>query len=189
MDIVNLEKLATAIQENFIEVTLDMPAGIGQLTVRVYQTAPPLTWTLSPDRLRPMQPKIAMKRASGRFQMRPSKAGDPEFDAYEIDLAAYEDETDALQDAAALVIPLKDVEYPKDLSKPPASTHEYLQEEYPTHILLRKAWWLKAILLCIPTNYTKVQTAIIKLNAGTDAGRVDEVKKNSVSTSEENELD
>lgn len=189
METVNLEKLATALQENFIDVPLDMPAGIGQIIVRVYQTSAPLTWTLSPDRARPTQPKIAMKRASGKFQMRPSKVGDPEFEDYEIDLAAYETETDALQDAAALVTPLMDVEYPKDLSEPPASTHEDLREEYPTHILLRKAWWLKAVLLCVPTNYTKIQTAILQLNAGTDAKRVDEIKKNSVSIIEEGALE
>lgn len=182
---IDLEKLAKTTQENFIEVTLKMPE---PLKVKVYQTSPPLIWGLTPSMSRPSMPKVEMKLGSGRIQMRNAKEGDPEFTEYELSLVTYEAEADALQDAAALVFPLKDMRYPKDLSKPPPS-HEYLKGIYPKHELLRKAWWLKAVLLCIPDNFTLVQTAIIQLNHGTSATRVDEIKKNSESITGGDKLD
>jgi hypothetical protein len=195
---INLEELAQFTQENFTEVTLEMPGDIGQIKVKVYQTSPPLIWTLTPlmsKPVQPIQPTVEMKLGSGRIQMRPAKESDPEFEKYQLDLekyrtdsAKYEAEMDALQDAAALVFPLKDVEYPSDLSKPPPS-HEYLERTYPEHELLRKAWWLKVVLLSIPSNYAEIQTAIIGMNAGTNPTRVDDIKKNSESTLEEGELE
>lgn len=183
---INLEELAQFTQENFTEVTLEMPGDIGQIKVKVYQTSPPLIWTLTPSVSRPTEPRIDMKLGSGRIQTRVAKEGDPEFEEYQLGLVKYETEMDALQDAAALVFPLKDIEYPEDLSSPPPS-HEYLKEVYPSHELLRKAWWLKGTLLAIPANYGIVQTTIIQMNAGTNATRVDDIKKNSEFTSEADE--
>ncbi len=65
---INLEELAIKTQENFAEVTLEMPGDIGQIKVKVYQTSPPLIWALTPSVPRPTQPTVDMKLGSGGTQ-------------------------------------------------------------------------------------------------------------------------
>lgn len=160
----------TEYSAEYRDVELD---GYGE-PVRVYQVPQPLIWGFRPKRPMPRLPEISMPIATGRVQKRGAREGDPEFAAYQADLEAWHREEDELQSAAALVLALRDVEYPEDMSQPPPWLPGELSEQYPAGDIERKAFWLKATVLSKATNYNRVMAAHAEMSFG--AQEVDDLK-------------
>lgn len=179
----NLADFATVVEETFEEVELEF-GGERTVRTRVYQVPMPALWTIKPDLPYPERPNVEMKTATGRTQERPAKEGDPEYVDYIRDLTRYKQAENSLMQDFQLVLALRDIDYP-DLATPPAYLGALVNGDYPTHPVRRKAFWLKATLLASLSNYNKVSEAMLKLAAGVTAEDVDDVKKNSASTTME----
>lgn len=178
---INLAELAAQANERY----KDVECSFGE--IRVYHVPVPLIWSLKPDWYPPQLPQVEMRLASGQFQRRTAKAGDPKYHEWQQANSRWEQEKDDIQTAGRYVMALRDVEYPADLSYPPAFLIDYLNGHYPDNDLLRKKIWLDATILSRGTDLAKIMAAIMELGnvEAVTAEDVDEAKKNSESDLEE----
>lgn len=153
-------KLSDFIPE-FRDVELE---GVG--TVRVYQVPQPLVWQFKPGWPLPRVPLVEMPLATGRVQKREARPGEAEYDAYVQEIARWQQEEDAIQYDAALVLALHDVEFPDDMSHPPAWLEGTINGRYPDGEIRRKAFWLRATILSRPGNFSRVTEAIAEMSYG-----------------------
>jgi hypothetical protein len=131
----------------------------------VYQVPQPLVWQFRPDWPLPRAPLVEMPLATGRVQKREARPGEPEHDAYVQEVARWQQEEDAIQTDAAMVLALRDIEYP-DLGQPPAFLTGAINGHYPEGEIRRKAFWLRATILSRPANFSKVMEASFAMTYG-----------------------
>lgn len=179
---IDLLKLAKRVEDTYKEVESKF---IGK-TIRVYHVPDALIWTYLPDRPKPVQPTVKMKIATGQTQDRLIKPGDEGWDDWVSERDAYEEEKNKLQAAARYVETLRDVIYPNISQPPPIAQHRY-SGCWPKNETLRKKVWLDHTLMAAPIDAANIQTAIMEMIGGVYAlsDAVDELKKNSESTSGE----
>jgi hypothetical protein len=171
------------------EAYIDVEASFGKL--RVYHVPDVVILSVGPNRSEPELPMVRMKTATG-FQDRQAKPGDSEYEQYQQERVAYDNESFKLQMANNAISALRDIDWSKyDLSKPPPS--EAAQEMYngcwPENELLRKKAWLDWTILFKRTDSDAVAEAIRELRGEAEPTEemVDEVKKNSVSSSKQSQ--
>lgn len=122
------------------ETYLDVETSFGML--RVYHVPDAVLLSAGPGRPEPELPTVRMRTATG-FQDRQAKPGDPEYQAWQRDRAAYDNEVYQLRVAIGAVSALKDIDWSQyDLSKPPpiAAAEEMYNGQWPEHELLRKSF-------------------------------------------------
>lgn len=180
---IDLLKLAKQVEETYYK---DVELSFGE-TVRVYHVPDVIAWRYKPDRPAPVLPSHRMKTATGT-QTRPAKEGDPEYAKFQTEQEAYNEERINIQAYARYVLALRDQPYP-DISEPPPNAKDYLNGSYPDNEILRKGIWLDHTLLARRSDRDLIFNAIIELNGmgQADAEAVESIKKNMVSSSEEEE--
>jgi hypothetical protein len=164
---------------------IDVETTFGGL--RVYHVPDVQILSVGPDMPEPELPTVRMKTAAG-YQDRPAKPGDKEHTQYLNDKAVYEKETFALRVAVGTVEALKEIDWSKyDLSAPPPNkdAQKMYEGKWPDHILLRKKAWLDWTILFKRSDQNAILEAMNTMNGETEPtdGMVDEVKKNSASSS------
>jgi hypothetical protein len=167
------------------ETYLDVETSFG--TLRVYHVPDAMLLSVGPNRLEPEIPTVRMKTATG-FQDRQAKPGDKQYEAWQVDKSAYEQESFQLRVATGAVAALKDIDWSKyDLSKPPPieDAIKMYDGNWPDHDLLRKKAWLDWTVLFKRSDHNAILNAMSEMNGENEPteGMIDEVKKNSVSSS------
>ncbi len=181
---IDLLALANQIAETKIEVELSCG------TVTVYHVPAPQIWlSYKLDSPPPEQPTVKMKKTTGRIQERLIKRGDKGYNDWLKQEADYEAERLELQVAASYVETLKDIEYP-DISQPPASAIAKYKNNWPENEILRKKLWLDCTIMANTADVEVINNARNKMSGIADLTEdmVDEVKKNSVSTTKTKKL-
>jgi hypothetical protein len=135
-------------------------------TLKVYPVEQNMVWGAQPARPKPSVPMHTMKTATGD-QSRPTKPGDPEWEAYEADKAAWEEEEEQIQDDLGLVLALRDFDYPEPLELPPhmqvgVRTGVIDWPEGPEHEVRRMAQYLRAVVVPLAEDTMEVQNAIME---------------------------
>lgn len=160
-------------------------------TVRVYHVPDAMLLSVRLNKTEPEIPVVRMETATGH-QNRQAKKGDPEWDKYQRELAEYYNEAANTRNAAAVVLALKDIDWSEyDITRPPPS--ERAQEEYknnwPDNEYLRKHAWLSWTIMFKRSDSDLIFGAIQELrgNNEPDEDMVDEIKKNSESSSKRNQ--
>jgi hypothetical protein len=167
------------------ETYLDVETSFG--TLRIYHVPDALLLSVGPNRPEPELPMIRMKTTTG-WQDRQAKPGDEQYEAWQVDKAAYEQESYQLRIAIGAVSALKDIDWSQyDLSKPPpvASAQEMYNGCWPEHELLRKKAWLDWTILFKRSDQTAILNAMNQMNGESEPTEemVEEAKKNSVLSS------
>lgn len=178
--------LAKEANETYLDVENSL-AG----TIRVHHVPDAMLLSIGPVRPEPELPMVRMKTATG-FQDRQAKPGDEVYEAYQYDLAAYNDETFKLQVAIGAVSALRDVDWSKyDLTKPPpvAGAQTMYASNWPDHELLRKKAWLDWTILFKRVDQSAILEAMSTMNGDSEPTEemVEEVKKNSVLSLEQDQ--
>ncbi len=158
-------------------------------TIRVYHVPDAMLLSIGPDRPEPELPLVRMKTATG-FQDRQAKPGDEQYEAYQYDLASYNDEMFKLRTAIGAVSALRDIDWSRyDLSKPPpvAGAKAMYDGNWPDHELLRKKAWLDWTILLKRVDQSVILDAMSKMNGEPTEEMIEEVKKSSVSSLEQNQ--
>jgi hypothetical protein len=160
--------------------------------IRVYHVPDALLLSAgSLDRPDPELPVVRMKTATG-YQNRQAKEGDDAYTQWLADRKSYEDELFALRNAAGYVYSLKDLDWSEyDLTQPPPSkrAQEIYNGNWPKNELLRKKAWLDWTVLFRRSDQNAILEAMAEMrgeNEPTEEG-VEEVKKNSASSSGQNQ--
>lgn len=171
------------------ETYLDVETSFGIL--RVYHVPDAMLLSVGPDMPEPELPNVRMKTAAG-FQERAAKAGDPEYAQWQKDRAEHEQETFALRVAIGAVMALKEIDWSQcDLTTPPPieAAQEMYNGRWPENDLLRKKGWLDWTILFKRSDQNIILKAMAEMNGEAEPteGMVNEVKKNSVSLSEQNQ--
>ncbi len=175
---IDLLALANQIAETKIEVKLSCG------TVTVYHIPAPQIWSsYKLDYPPPEMPTVKMKRATGKFEERPIRKNDKGYSDWLKQEADYEAERFELQIAAGIVEALRDIEYP-DISEPPPSAIKMYQDNWPGNEILRKKLWLDCTIMANTADIEAINDARLEMAGRSDLTEdmVDEVKKNSVST-------
>lgn len=178
---INLLELAQKVQETYTEVECSFGP------IKVYHIPHQLVWTYKLDRPEPVMPMVSMKLATGDFQERPIKEGDEGYEKWLLDTQSYNEELNELQNAARYVEALKEVEYPDDMSiSPPMVQHRY-NDHWPQNEVLQKKIWLDYTILAVTTDIGLIIDAMGKMSSPeiVTADEVESIKKNSVSTSKD----
>lgn len=134
--------------------------------LHVYTPPQALIWSLKPKRQKPVLPMIEIPIAGGGTQKRAVKEKDPEWSEYKEKLDAWEAEKSALEDAALLVLSLRDYQYPTNIRQEmPEHIGTLYNEgylEWPTDLLLQKAVFLRATSLANPADEREVGYSIYR---------------------------
>lgn len=159
-------------------------------TIRVYHVPDAMLLSAGPDRPEPELPMVRMKTATG-FQDRQAKPGDEAYEAYQYDIAAYNDETFKLRAAIGIINALRDIDWSRyDLTNPPpiAGAIDMYDSSWPDHELLRKKAWLDWTILLKRVDQSAILEAMSTMNGDSEPTEemVEEVKKSLVSSSEQN---
>lgn len=181
---INLSELANKVNEH----CKDVECSFGE--VRVYHVPEPVIWMLKPDWVPYPVPQKEMELATGQVQIKPIRKDSPEYRAWEAENNRWAEEKREIQQAGRYVLALRDVEYPANLNEPPPFLRDYLNGHYPENELLRKKTWLDATVLARATDLAIIMAAIMELGGGESVSNedVDEVKKSSESSLEEDDL-
>jgi hypothetical protein len=168
---------------------LSVETSFGKL--RVYHVPDVAILSVGPDRPDPMLPMVRMKTATG-FEDRQAKPGDTEYEQYQQEKIAYDDESFKLQIANNAISALRDIDWSQyDLSKPPPSkaAQEMYNGCWPENELLRKKAWLDWTILFKRTDSDAIAQAISELRGEAEPTEkmVEEVKKSSVLSSKQNQ--
>lgn len=139
------------------------------------------------DHPEPELPMVRMKTATG-YQNRQAKKGDAEYTQWQEEVKQYQDNLFALRQAAGYVYALRDVDWSEyDLSQPPPSQRakEIFNGNWPKNDLLRKKKWLDWTILFKRADQNAILEAMSEMRGENepDETMVDEVKKNSASSS------
>ncbi len=181
---IDLLALANQIAETKMEIELSCG------TVTVYHIPAPQIWSsYRLDYPPPEQPTVKMENITGNVQIRPIRKNDKGYDDWLRLEADYEAEWLELQLAASLVEALKDQEYP-DISQPPPSAIKKYQDNWPENETLRKKLWLDCTIMANTADIQAISNARLKMAGESELTEdmVDEVKKNSVSTTKTKKL-
>jgi len=181
---IDLLALANQIAETKIEVKLSCG------TVTVYHVPAPQIWSsYKLDYPPPEMPTVKMKRTTGKFEERPIRKNDKGYSDWLKQEADYEAERLELQLAAGIVEALRDIEYP-DISQPPPSAIKIYQDNWPENEILRKKLWLDCTIMANTADIEAINDARLEMAGRSDLTEdmVDEVKKNSVSTTKDKKL-
>jgi len=167
------------------ETYLDVETSFG--TLRVYHVPDVEILSVGVARPEPEIPVVRMKTATG-FQDRAAKPGDPEYQKYQEDKAAYDDEEFKIQVANNAICALRDIDWTQyDLSQPPPSkrAQEMYNGKWPENELLRKKAWLDWTILFKRGDSDAVAETINELRSRAEPtdDMVNAVKKNSDSSS------
>jgi hypothetical protein len=168
---------------------LDVETSFGKL--RVYHVPDAMLLSVGPDKPEPELPTVRMKTATG-FQNRAAKSGDPEYMQYQKKRAEHEQESFALRVAFGAVEALRDIDWSKyDLTSPPPieAAQEMYKNNWPDNELLRKKAWLDWTILFKRADQNAILDAMNIMNGEAEPtdGMVNEVKKNSASSLEQNQ--
>ncbi len=175
---IDLLALANQIAETKMEVELSCG------TITVYHVPAPQIWSsYKLDYPPPEQPTVKMKVVAGPPQERPIKKNDKGYNDWLKLEANYEAERLELQLAAGIVEALRDIEYP-DISQPPPSAIKKYQDNWPENEILRKKLWLDCTIMANTADIEAINNARLEMAGRSELteNMVDEVKKNSVST-------
>ncbi len=181
---IDLLALANQIAETKIEV------GLTCGTVTVYHVPAPQIWSsYKLDYPPPEQPTVKMKVTTGRAQERPIRKNDKGYKDWLKLEADYEAERLELQLAAGIVEALRDIEYP-DISQPPPSAIKKYQDNWPENEILRKKLWLDCTIMANTADIEAINDARLEMAGRSELteNMVDEVKKNSASTTKTKKL-
>ncbi len=181
---IDLLALANQIAETKIEVKLSCG------TVTIYHVPAPQIWSsYRLDYPPPEQPTIKMKTVGKRPEERPIRKNDKGYNDWLKQEADYEAERLELQLAAGIVEALRDIEYP-DISQPPPSAIKKYQDNWPENEILRKKLWLDCTIMANTADIEAINDARLEMAGRSDLTEdmVEEVKKNSVSTTKTKKL-
>ncbi len=179
---IDLLALANQIAETKIEVKLSCG------TVTVYHVPAPQIWSsYKLDYPPPEQPTVKMKTVGKRAEERPIRKNDKGYSDWLKLETDYEAERLELQLAAGIVEALRDIEYP-DISQPPPSAIKKYQDDWPENEILRKKLWLDCTIMANTADIEAINNARLEMAGHSELteNMVDEVKKNSVSTTSGN---
>lgn len=183
---IDLMALAKRADETF----LDVETSFGVL--RVYHVPDAMLLSVGPDTPEPELPSVRMKTATG-YQDRPAKASDSEYAQWQKDKAEYSNLRFKLHMANAVINALRDaIDWSQyDWSKPPPieGAQEMYKNNWPDHELLRKKAWIDWTILFKREDEQAISRAIDIMHGVTEPTEemVDEVKKNSASSSGPNQ--
>lgn len=181
---IDLMALAKKVDETYLDVENSLTG-----TVHVYHVPDAQLLSIGPDRPEPELPMVRMKTATGH-QDRQAKPGDEQYEAYQYDIAAYNDEAWELRQAVGLVSVLRDIDWSKyDLSNPPpvAGAIAMYDGKWPKNKLLRQKAWLDWTVLIKRVDKTAVLNAMSEMNGEPTEEMIEEVKKNSASSSKQSQ--
>lgn len=146
--------------------------------LQIYAVPQPIIRSISPNKPRPELPLVEMKVAGGATQKRPAKETDAAWIKYHTELATWEEERDALQEAVTFCFALKTFKFPDDLSLSPELQQlvELGMLKVPDNPFVAKFMWLRENVLGQHDEYN-INMLIQKLS-GVPEDIIDEMKRN-----------
>lgn len=168
---------------------IDVEVSFGVL--RVYHVPDAMLLSVGPDRPEPELPVIRMKTATGS-QDRPAKPGDEQYEAWQQDKAAYDDENYQLRIAIGSVASLRDIDWSEvelDKIPPNKGAMEMYNSNWPKNELLRKKAWLDWTILFKRSDQNAILEAMSIMSGESEPTdeMIEEVKKSSGSSSKSNQ--
>lgn len=146
--------------------------------VRVHRVPESIISTILPNSSKPKRPWIDMQTKAGT-QKRPAKQGDPEWDAYQVELEEWEEQKERLQEDVRLVLALRSEEIPDPLVFPDEiqALIDAGLVEVPDNEYSQKAMYLRSTVLAAFVDDTEVFLTLQKLS-GVPEEAVEQMKDN-----------